>query len=117
MSAPAFTPGPWTATNVDVVDKIYLEADDTGRRFWTVTQELGEFEFRGTIASVHDAEEIEGVALIERDANARLIAAAPDLYDALAALVAPSDPMKPTETRLLYQAARAALAKARGDVA
>jgi hypothetical protein len=36
-------------------------------------------DYRGDIASVHASENIGGITVEERDANARLIAAAPDM--------------------------------------
>jgi hypothetical protein len=50
------------------------------------------------------------------EANAALIAAAPDLYAALARLLATSALMEPREYTEAASAARAALARARGEV-
>ena len=64
-----------------------------------------------------DSENIEGITIEERDANAHLIAAAPEMYEALANYF--------EQTRVngsqiageqLYPFAMAALAKARGEV-
>lgn len=74
------TPGPWKAYCHDALDERSL--GDTGIRFWTINQTDGG-EYRGGIANVHAAEHIGGIKLAERDANARLIAAAPELVVAL----------------------------------
>lgn len=86
MSAATFTPGPWmyqaTASDHDYI--VYPES--TGR----------------DVALVRDFNE----------ANARLIAAAPDLYEALRLAISEGD-MGPTGTA--GKAARAAVAKAEGS--
>jgi hypothetical protein len=69
MSNVKHTPGPWRvvpATNKGTVLFHTVDPDGNGR-------------WRGSVASVHSAEHIMGISIEERDANARLIAAAPEL--------------------------------------
>jgi hypothetical protein len=96
MSAPAFTPGPWTF-------------NDPWAGFSSITDADGKLIFgiaRG------DPDETQPVPVCE--ANARLIAAAPELYEALNALltyVAGFD----REGLPVFEQSAAALAKARGE--
>lgn len=73
------TKGPWKAVCEDRIDKPPMFDGDDGHRFWTI-QESG--IFRGGVATVHSSEHINGITLQERDANAHLIAASPDLLSA-----------------------------------
>ena len=112
MSAPAFTPGPWMATCGDVTGE--REVGDDGLRFWSI-QSAG--QYRGDICHVHAAEHIGGIMISERDANARLIAAAAELFEALEAAL---DEREQDHGRIAdgphwTVRARAALAKARGE--
>ena len=100
MSA-QFTPGPWRTGPAHVVRQ--QSVDGHGRR---VTRFVAE--------AVLSAPFVEG----ERDANARLIAAAPELYEAPGELLG----MLPRFSADLHpvfadavRSARAALAKARGE--
>jgi hypothetical protein len=67
------TPGPW----------VIEEALGEGNRFcgYEIEQQRkqGNFVFRGDVARVSEAEHIKGITRDEAHANARLIAAAPDL--------------------------------------
>lgn len=113
MSAPAFTPGPWHVSNgKDVFADLGAQAAD-GRRTeendaWQIADCGQGISFIGGIES-----ELSGT---EQRANARLIAAAPELYDALRAFVtaieADSEPLPGTRWHRELMAARAALAKA-----
>lgn len=85
------TPGPWTHHPED-----NIITDASGRR-------LIEWQARSVSVSVE-----------ERDANARLIAAAPELLEALAALIGCIDHGSDNPT-LKLDAARAAIAKATGE--
>jgi hypothetical protein len=67
----AHTPGPWFANAA-----IGTDDADCG---WHIEPECIDFQYRGMVCSLNDAEHIEGITKSERDANARLIAAAPEL--------------------------------------
>ena len=73
------TPGPWVAICCDVTGE--RPVGDSGIRYWYVDP-VG--EYRGSVCNVHAAEGIGGITIAERDANARLIAAAPIMYNFLA---------------------------------
>jgi len=94
----AFTPGPWTY-------EIFGDSE-MGDTF-----HLGPVsdEYEGVLGTI-----LEGGLVLDDDvvneANARLIAAAPDLYDALVALVEEREPIGPQ-----WRKAKTAIAKARGD--
>jgi len=100
MSDPKFTPGPWHANGWDVYDDTIPE------------MYVASCPFKGP----HD----EDWSLVSSDAaqaNARLIAAAPDLLEALQLEVSayPSgSSIDPNKTKWL-EAARAAIKKALGD--
>jgi hypothetical protein len=115
------TPGPWRVT------------EETGAHgeFLYRTIRDNESPYRGYVASVGDAEHIKGITREEAAANANLIAAAPEMYEALdflAGEVAGSLGMAEAEIRsvigntnfgcieLRLKQAEAALAKARGEV-
>jgi hypothetical protein len=124
MSAPNFTPGPWCYENIGEKENLYAVG---------VAWRLDDDEFRqigGQVSSYdeHGNEQLhrEAICFLENHSadgsthdDARLIAAAPELYEALAQLLDASL----TETLLkesagkraaARDAARAALAKARG---
>jgi hypothetical protein len=101
MTEAAFTPGPWHHVNIGR-DWYVAEADRT------------------VVAAIHPE---VGSHAEAHFANARLIAAAPDLYEALAGLIGFAES---AETKALVgdegclwpvEFARAALAKARGEAA
>jgi hypothetical protein len=79
-------------------------------------------EFRGQVAYLQSAEHIEGITMAECGANARLIAAAPDLLEALEDLTddiagrfdMDSPSTNPGMVAAVHNA-RAAIAKARGE--
>lgn len=110
----AHTPGPW---EISESARIY---DDSPAIVWRDPD-------RGpdkTIATIHadDTKEIADGAIVEslspeQEANARVIAAAPDLLsvvEALAAAVGQGGRPSPARVVALGEAARAAIAKARG---
>jgi hypothetical protein len=90
---PKWTPGPWTNCNDS-----FIEADVSGK---VVVEEMNT--------------EIEFMEDEEITANANLIAAAPDLYEALEAIL--EERYENSELDPLVNDARAALAKARGEAA
>lgn len=90
MSDTKFTPGPWLVGEDQCVDEA-----------WSIVTTSG----GSIIANVNDRH--------DRKANARLIAAAPDLYAALDAVE--SDLSIGAHPHLHIDAIRAAIAKARGE--
>jgi hypothetical protein len=94
QSAGAWTPGPWAAEDVS--------RGAANERPWV-----------GRLVEGRYAALASGETQVEAIANARLIAAAPDLYEALAAFVAGADAGYVSVE--VDQAARAALAKATGN--
>ena len=110
MSAPKHTPGPWVSSEVNQLGSPVVVG-------FTVTAG------RASVAKI--AHRLSGFSAAPpneaAEANARLIAAAPELLDALKAFVEamaavnPLDPADlPRRMGLLVPAARAAIAKAEG---
>ena len=113
-SAVGFTPGRWRASSMTM-----------DRKEWALLNGKGGIQIvqRGedVIAAVWCGDDRDG----EEQANARLIAAAPELYEALSDLV--SDPLRYNDNRIEIDCAshaaamgrvlraRAALSKARGE--
>ena len=91
------TPGPWSAAAVREGTVVYIQSGQAAR-----------------IADVHSFSHGFGPSRMERDANARLIAAAPDLLAALQAIMGASgDPAREeAEAKALSAQARAAIEKA-----
>jgi hypothetical protein len=104
MSAPAWTPGPWFAVNAgsDEEPMMSVKAARIAGR---------EPRHEVAICATGDSPQMM------ENANAALIAAAPDLYAALSAILADSVSADPDMTRmkLALAAGDAALAKARGE--
>ena len=92
MSGVKHTPGPWTARRVHTGG--FDIFDERGRDVVTV--------YGG------------GVETESREANARLIAAAPDLLEALSRAVHSYDGVPPRHHPAWFDEARAAIARARG---
>jgi hypothetical protein len=90
-----WTKGPWTTDGTTV----YALGRDGYNRFWANVQK-----------------QRRDVTFEEIEANAALMARAPDLYAALERLLATSALMEPREYTEAASAARAALARARGEV-
>lgn len=104
-SAPAFTPGPWAVGFSDGSGKTYITAGDHPARNDV------------PVVVVSGAEDDWGFTHgVQNPDDARLIAAAPELYSALRAFVAAVEddvePLPGTKWYLELTAARAALAKA-----
>lgn len=106
MTKTMFTPGPWRVSLSDATD---VNGDTS-------------FSPIGGCGCCDSpwANPPEQERRAERDANARLISAAPELYEALQELLEVSGDAKPRKRSLLRHtdakdAARAALAKARGE--
>lgn len=95
-----FTPGPWRAQELPPRE-ITLK-----RRHWAIGQ-------------VNAPAKVVGLAFGETDANARLIAAAPELYEALCRLIPPEQEAhmeeSPGDFHEDWHNARAALTKARRE--
>lgn len=75
MAQEQHTPGPWEARGAMQHGEVL---------FWDI-EPKSTGKYRGSVATVHQAEHIEGITADERDANAKLIAAAPDMLAALKA--------------------------------
>lgn len=97
------TPGPWTATPVG-----------TPARHWLVEIPGINREMVGDQIVVGADGGPDEVVAIDA-ANARLVAAAPELLDALQSLLWQVDGRPDGETHIVTAAARAAIAKARGE--
>jgi len=69
------TPAPWNV--------VAARGEEGETLYLYVEPDTGDAPYRGSVCSVSDAENIEGITASERDANASLIAAAPDLLVAL----------------------------------
>jgi len=92
------TPGPW------VVEDGHIQRDSGGIRYWQISDgqdsiACNQFCYAGQNPAVNAA-------------NARLIAAAPSLLEALEALVGSFEKHRP---KAYWDAARAAIALARGE--
>lgn len=101
MTKPAFTPGPWKAECVGIMGD-YSNPDD-------VYEVVADSEFGGRICEY------------AKEGDARLIAAAPELYKAMRELVVVADGTMDADSADAYgltsaiQSARAALRKADGE--
>ena len=107
----AATPGPWT---VEV--NRGTKGQDCGLSI--MQQTAPRADYRGEVAHVADAELIGGITLAERNANACLIAAAPDLLEACQTVLAGFDRGiavdANTANGLVAARLRSAVAKAEG---
>jgi len=101
MSEPQWTPGPWRVQ--------WVQLGDNDRRPGWLTQADDPY---GRIISG-----FANPATVEAAANARLIAAAPELYAALSEMLRwlAQPPSGPINVAHVKERAEAALAKARGD--
>jgi hypothetical protein len=99
INADKFTPGPWTA---DIEE------------FWHhgIEASSATIIIVGDKDDKHDDAGVRGATDEEAEANARLIAAAPDLLDALRAMVDRWEPDTDGADRRMWENARAAIAKA-----
>jgi hypothetical protein len=102
MSETKFTPGPWSAVNVGTKDEPMMSVKASRISGRQLRHEVA------ICATGDSPQEME-------NANAHLIAAAPELYEALDALFGGVDDGKITVTPSKIHSARAALAKARGE--
>lgn len=102
MSENRFTPGPWNWS--------HNSASDSSTACIGITPET-EGGYRGSVADLQSCEHINGTTMQETEANARLIAAAPDLLAAIQTLVS-NGGIGPES---MFHDARAAIAKATGD--
>lgn len=107
MSAPAFTPGPWVFAFDDEVGGAPVLVIETDQPIGDALRPICHVQPSYDLAT--DTFAIEP----EDEANARVIAAAPELYEALSDILADDNPtVREMEIRL--EAGRQALAKARG---
>lgn len=109
MFKPKWTPGPWMMETLTTSDP----NGDEWETYVEVTAEIGAFIHSHDLGYTDEVDDII-------KANARLIAAAPDLYEALAKVLKQYDDLEiqvgePTEMTLAYASGCAALAKARGE--
>lgn len=106
MSAPRFTAGPWRFAT-------YTMAHDVCSVYGVETQPTEDGLGQGWVYIVHEQDlgDTSNERREQQTANAHLIAASPDLYAALEAMV--SEYPKPSLQTAV--AARAALARARGE--
>ena len=96
MSAPKHTPGPW----------VFEPADDTPGYREPAAVQVGSYRWR-PIARVYEPSQTE--------ADGNLIAAAPDMLEALREMIAASGPEAgEVDRRLALKDARIAIAKAEG---
>ena len=98
-TAAGYTAGPWAVSEFD------LEADGVSADAGRICN-LYDRQMEQPIPDPDDQE--------QTNANARLIAAAPEMYEALRALVEASAPMTPQQD-LIWPRLVAALKKARGE--
>jgi hypothetical protein len=117
VSAPQFTPGPWIADE-------FCEENDQCTRVGTYDGTPLYYHRTATIAlcqTNHDDDEpdtIPRIGIVEAEANAKLIAAAPDLYAALVSLGTVAAAKYGPADKELWAACEqgiAACAKARGE--
>ena len=112
-----YTKGPWRA-----VGKITAVAGDS---LWCGhIQRKDDGAYRGRIADIQSADHVGGITREEARANARLIAASPDLLEALKGLVQINEQHNEAISKIIghplgwkdeyLTAARAAIAKAEG---
>jgi hypothetical protein len=102
------TPGPWVIKPATGPEKEHL--------YFDVKPVLAvDDPYRGSVCTVHDAENIEGITVAESEANARLIAAAPELLDVLRDCLHFMEMAELDDDEPHVVAARAAIAKATGS--
>lgn len=106
MTTAQHTPGPWAA--VDQGDRL----DHHGMPYIAIFGGLNGGGTVATVPNIHPGNQ-PGDLRVARDANARLIAAAPSLLEALSAIVASTD-YGAEDDRPLMRQARAAIAEATG---
>lgn len=109
MSKTKFTKGPWRFGTNNIANTIEAQSGSSKRDDW-------DDDYR-VVATVQACIDDYNHAAREENvtANLHLVAAAPDLYEALKAIM---DDVEPTEFALsshIRDAARSALAKARGE--
>lgn len=99
------TPGPWVVepTIIEHPSAAYVTPDRQDGR-----------PYGGPICTLQDCEHIGGITVDECKANARLIAAAPDMLEALEALLGAVPPHVLKKWPNITKKARAAIAKAEG---
>lgn len=102
MSETKFTPRPWRVCNG--YGRVWIDAPDT-------KYSERDREYTRIILGADDYEDCKEV----RSADAHLIAAAPDLYEAIKELLYALQDDENWRTSGVYEDAEAALAKARGE--
>lgn len=94
-----YTKDEWILVCDDVVGD--RPVGDDGVRFWSIMTK----PYRGNVAHIHAALNIQGITLAERDANARLIGQARASYEALVALWNYTQVLEERLTTITQQAA------------
>ena len=105
-----WTPGPWAIEPVThLIEKFRKEGMPT---FYTASIiPTPDAAFRGYVCHVQDAEHINGIAGPECEANARLIAAAPEMAELLERVAEWNAPSGFSDCDRVIASARALLAK------
>lgn len=110
----AYTKGPWTAGD------FRNQEVDGGECSVACMNVMPSGDYRGEVCYIQSADHIRGISADEAVANARLIAAAPDLLEALELVAAWGPPccLSVDEAKTFdadHEKARAAISKARGE--
>jgi hypothetical protein len=100
------TPAPWVLT----IKPAEHDADFTVAEI----EQPRSVKYRGAVTRMQSAEHIYGIGRDELIANARLIAAAPDMLEALRSLVRDNAGVTHEYLHIIREKARAAIAKAEG---
>lgn len=109
MTDNKFTPGPWTLDG-----QVKMVGDGITQAAWQLyTGDVRpEGVYRGTICGIQSADQIAGITREEAEANARLIAAAPEMLEIIEQLLGIVQHRTLDTNSLLYEKMRAVVEKA-----